>query len=166
MSFSLLALTLLFASSEPALTTDELIDRHLAARGGVEKIKAIRNLRFDRGSYSEGGQVLFDRADMTLARPYFKLVGDKRRPGHYLEGYDGSAWEWLGDPGVVVRTTTLPGRTPHANPTLAYLRALLAYRSVASAAVPSCRSAKVEARARRCSCRYRRTRWGTRDHPG
>jgi hypothetical protein len=38
-------------------------------------------------------------------RPYYKLVGDPDKPSaDFAEGYDGSAWEYYGDPGFVVRT--------------------------------------------------------------
>ena len=49
---------------------------------------------------------------MALARPYFKLVGDPEliRSGEasYSEGYDGAAWEWFADPGLVIRTVGAP----------------------------------------------------------
>jgi hypothetical protein len=42
---------------------------------------------------------------MSLMRPYYKLVGDAEHPSTtFAEGYDGSAWEYYGDPGVVLRT--------------------------------------------------------------
>ena len=41
---------------------------------------------------------------MSVARPWFKLVGDKENPAGYMEGYDGAAWEWFSDPAIVVRT--------------------------------------------------------------
>ena len=38
-------------------------------------------------------------------RPFYKLVGDPlQRSTEFEEGYDGSAWEFYGDPGIVVRT--------------------------------------------------------------
>jgi hypothetical protein len=42
---------------------------------------------------------------MALMRPFYKLVGDPDQPNSsFAEGYDGSAWEYYGDPGIVVRT--------------------------------------------------------------
>ena len=42
---------------------------------------------------------------MALMRPFYKLVGDPFEPNRsFAEGYDGSAWEYYGDPGIVVRT--------------------------------------------------------------
>lgn len=38
-------------------------------------------------------------------RPFYKLVGDQlQRSTEFEEGYDGSAWEFYGDPGIVLRT--------------------------------------------------------------
>jgi hypothetical protein len=42
---------------------------------------------------------------MSLMRPHYKLVGDAEHLStNFAEGYDGSAWEFYGDPGIVVRT--------------------------------------------------------------
>ena len=73
---------------------DEIIANHIEALGGQHKIKAIDNL-FYRSSSG---------FTMSVGRPYYKLVGDKNNPDGYMEGYDGSAWEWFEDPGVVIRT--------------------------------------------------------------
>ena len=73
---------------------DEIILKHIEATGGMENIKSLQNLFFQ----SPGG------AMMSVGRPYYKLVGDKNNPRGYMEGYDGSAWEWFENPGVVIRT--------------------------------------------------------------
>jgi hypothetical protein len=84
-------------------TTEEIVARYVAARGGLEKIRAIRSVIY-RGVYREGAQVS-DHATLSLMRPYLKLVGDARHPSRdFAEGYDGSAWELYGNPGVVIRT--------------------------------------------------------------
>lgn len=85
------------------VTADQIIANHIEARGGREAIARVHSVVF-RGTYSEPG---FEtpRAVMALMRPYYKLVGD---PGDlsndFREGYDGSAWEFYGDPGIVLRT--------------------------------------------------------------
>ena len=91
-------------AASPALTADQIIARHIEARGGRDRIRALTNLVYSGGTYEEGDYTGDGSATMSLGRPYFKLVGDKRSPGGYMEGYDGSAWEWFGDPGVVIRT--------------------------------------------------------------
>ena len=98
---SLLAFAMALSSATP--TVDEIIDRYAAARGGYEKLKSIRTIIY-RGVYREGDYVS-DHAAMSLMRPYYKLVGDAEHPSHeFAEGYDGSAWEFYGDPGIVLRT--------------------------------------------------------------
>src|SRR3981081_2313824 len=82
---------------------NEIVDRYVAARGGYEKIAALHSLVI-RGEYREGEHVSPD-ACLALMRPYYKLVGDPDKPiAGFAEGYDGSAWEYYGDPGFVVRT--------------------------------------------------------------
>jgi hypothetical protein len=98
----LLLLTIAFAAR--ALTVDEIIDRHLAARGGAEKIKAVRTLVFSGGTYHEGSYTGSGNAFMAFARPYYRVVGDPEKHADIMEGYDGSPWEFYADPGVVVRT--------------------------------------------------------------
>jgi hypothetical protein len=84
---------------------EEIVDRHLAARGGRERIKAIRTLVYSGGQYREPGYVGSGDAFMAFARPFHRVIGDPEDPqGAFREGYDGSAWEWYADPGVVVRT--------------------------------------------------------------
>jgi len=86
-------------------SVDDIIARHLQARGGAERLKSIRSVVYRRGTYREPGFNGSGNAFMAMARPFYKIVGD---PGDstsaFREGYDGSAWEWYRDPGIVVRT--------------------------------------------------------------
>ena len=57
-----------------------------------------------RGTYTESGLTLGD-AVLVRMRPFYKLVGDPDSPStDFSEGYDGSAWEYYGHPGIVLRT--------------------------------------------------------------
>lgn len=105
-----LALALLFAAAFAVLpafaapTAEEIVARYIDSLGGAQKVAAVQSIII-RGKYSEGDFNL----DATLAkmRPYYKLVGDPlNRSKEFEEGYDGSAWEFYGDPGFVVRTVT------------------------------------------------------------
>lgn len=84
---------------------DTIIARHIEARGGEAAIRALTSLVFDHGVYSEPGYTGAGDAVMMLMRPYLKLVGHPQRNPDFLEGYDGAAWEWYGEPGIVLRTT-------------------------------------------------------------
>jgi hypothetical protein len=100
-----LVLSALGAAPAAPASVDEIVRRHVEARGGHERIKAIRTLVFSRGQYREPGYVGSGGAFMAFARPFYRVVGNPEDPNRdFLEGYDGSAWEWYGDPGVVVRT--------------------------------------------------------------
>jgi tetratricopeptide (TPR) repeat protein len=87
---------------------DTIIARHIDARGGEAALRAIQSLVFDHGVYREPGYEGDGGAVMMLMRPYYKLVGHPERNPGFLEGYDGAAWEWYPDPGLVVRTTGAP----------------------------------------------------------
>lgn len=93
------------SAASPLPDVDTIIARHIAARGGAERMHAITSLMFEHGKYSEPGQEGMGDATMMLMRPYYKLVGDPRRKNELMEGYDGAAWEWYADPGFVIRTT-------------------------------------------------------------
>jgi hypothetical protein len=87
----------------PLPSADEIVARHVEARGGAERLAAIHSLIY-RGTYREGSHES-PNAAMALMRPNYKLVGDPEKPlGDFAEGYDGSAWEFYGDPGIVLRT--------------------------------------------------------------
>jgi Tetratricopeptide repeat len=84
-------------------SVDQIIARYAAARGGYDKLKGLESVVY-RGIYREG-EYESPHAAMALMRPYYKLVGDPDHPSlEFAEGYDGSAWELYGDPGVVLRT--------------------------------------------------------------
>jgi hypothetical protein len=85
-------------------TADEVISKHIESIGGYAAIKSLQNLVYSNGMYIEGDFRSDGNSAMSVGRPYYKLVGDKNSPGQYMEGYDGAAWEWFADPGVVIRT--------------------------------------------------------------
>jgi hypothetical protein len=93
------------AADAPAPDVDTIIARHIEARGGEAKLRAINSLMFENGVYAEPGLKGDGHATMMLMRPYFKLVGDPRRKGDFMEGYNGASWEYYADPGFVVWTT-------------------------------------------------------------
>lgn len=100
----IMTLTLGFAKAEEdQLTLDQILERYTEVVGGWDNIKAIQNIVFSEGLYEEG-DFSHDGAEMSMGRPWFKLVGNKNHPERYMEGYDGSAWEYFGNPRVVVRT--------------------------------------------------------------
>lgn len=82
---------------------DAVIAAYVAAIGGADRWAAITNLVYSNGVYKEA-DFEWDNAAMSRGRPFHKLVGDKHAAGSFMEGYDGSAWEWFADPGVVLRT--------------------------------------------------------------
>lgn len=93
------------AVAQPVLTDlDAIIERPIEARGGYEAIEAIHSLVYSEGRYSEPGFTGSGRSVMMLMRPYYKLVGHPERDPRFLEGYNGAAWEWFSDPGIVIRT--------------------------------------------------------------
>ena len=89
-------------SSEP--TVRQIVERYITARGGLEKIKAVRTLIL-RGPSRPGGK---PSRFMARARPFYFLVGEPSSNRDFAEGDDGSAWEFYGDPGLVIRTTDAP----------------------------------------------------------
>jgi len=84
------------------LTADDIIARYVEALGGIERVNSVQTLII-RGTYIEG-EHRFEAA-LAKMRPYYKLVGDPdKRSADFAEGYDGSAWEFYGNPGIVLRT--------------------------------------------------------------
>jgi tetratricopeptide (TPR) repeat protein len=97
-----LALSTIGACQQP-VTVEEIVARHIEAHGGQQKIAAIHSIVF-RLSYREGDFVMPD-GYMAKMRPYYKTLGDpKNLKVDVNEGFDGSAWEYYSDPGVVLRT--------------------------------------------------------------
>ena len=97
------------ALAQEPLTIDQIVSRHEQAIGGIEKIHAIDSLVI-RGMYHEGGEIPSDvpvvaRNYMAFKRPFYQVIGDPADPNPDLrEGFDGSSWEYYGDPGIVIRT--------------------------------------------------------------
>lgn len=98
------------AAAAPSPDVDTIISRSIAARGGAERMHAIKSLMFENGRYAEGDHYADANATMMLMRPYYKVVGYPGRSKDFLEGYDGAAWEWYADPGIVLHTTGAPSK--------------------------------------------------------
>ena len=97
-----LSVVLVAAPAQAELSADQIIARYVDAIGGQAACNEIQNVVI-RGSYTENGET--DPATLARMRPYYKLVGDPlKRSTEFEEGYDGSAWEFYGDPGIVLRT--------------------------------------------------------------
>ena len=91
-----------FSDSKP--TAEEIYAKYIQARGGQAKFDAVNTL-IERGTYSENGQSF--PAVQAKMRPYYRLVGDPDQPlKDGGEGYDGSAWEYYSDPGIVLRVVS------------------------------------------------------------
>ena len=89
-------------SSEDKISVDEIVQRHVQALGGRDKIGAVQST-ITHAEYREATFVIPD-AYVAKMRPYFRTICDPRKKlGDVCEGYDGSAWEWYADPGVVLR---------------------------------------------------------------
>jgi hypothetical protein len=89
-------------AAESLPSAEVVVARYVDAIGGQKKLDGIQNLII-RGTYTEHGQSI--DAQLARMRPFYKLVGDPlHRSAEFEEGYDGSAWEFYGDPGIVVRT--------------------------------------------------------------
>jgi len=119
-SFLFFTCVLAWAQTNPP-TLPEILQRHEAALGGREKIQALRSIVI-RGVYNEGGPIepgkaLIPDAYQAFMRPYFEAIGDPADPNPDIrEGFDGSAWEYYGDPGVTVRTVgAAASATRHAS---------------------------------------------------
>lgn len=96
------------ASAE--LTARQIVDRYITVRGGHEKIRAVRTLILRGPARPDGKPGRF----MARARPYYFVVGEPTSPTRrFAEGFDGSAWEFYADPGVVLRTTDAPAAATH-----------------------------------------------------
>ena len=83
-------------------STEEVIAAHVRALGGRAALDAVHALII-RGRYSEGN--FSTDAVQAKMRPYYKLVGDPGKPpGDFVEGYDGSSWEYYAKLNLVLRT--------------------------------------------------------------
>lgn len=98
------------STGAPSPSIDALVQRHVDALGGIERIHAIRSF-VKHGWYYEG-TLRLEHTYTAQRRPFYRVIGS---PDHSLdnihEGYDGSAWEYYPDPGIVVRTVGQAART-------------------------------------------------------
>jgi hypothetical protein len=102
----LITIAALFASAvQAAPMAEEVYARYIEARGGQAKLDAIQSI-IERGTYSEG--TYSGSAVQVHMRPYYRLVGDPDDKifADGAEGYDGSAWEYYPDPGIVLRVVS------------------------------------------------------------
>jgi len=81
----------------PAITPQEIVQHYIDARGGLEKLRAIRTLVF-RGPPRPNGK---PGRQMLRARPFYLSIGS--------EGNDGSPWEAYDEYGLQARVTDAPG---------------------------------------------------------
>jgi hypothetical protein len=96
----LLAPALLVSQSTAAatsLTARDIVQRYIAARGGLEKLRGIRTLVL-RGPPRPNGR---PGRRILRARPFYLNVG--------AEGNDGSPWEAYDESGLQPRVTDAPG---------------------------------------------------------
>jgi hypothetical protein len=98
-----------------ATTAQGLVRRHIAVIGGETTLANLRDFRivlvYAEGSFSA-------KSSLAQARPYFRRVSVPAGPltkDSVLEGYDGAAWEYYGDPGVVLRTVGSAGTIARRN---------------------------------------------------
>jgi hypothetical protein len=81
---------------------DEIVSAHIAALGGGDKIHALHSVVL-HGTYHEGE--INGKTYVAQMRPFYRVIGNMDQPlKHQHEGYDGGAWEYYPDPGIVVRT--------------------------------------------------------------
>lgn len=83
-------------------SVDQIVQLHIKALGGQEKMDAVHSFA-EHLEYREGSHVNPD-AFIARMRPYYKTIGEPKVSTHGVnEGYDGSAWEYYAEPGVVIR---------------------------------------------------------------
>ena len=85
------------AAAPAPITAQEIVQRYVAARGGLDKLRAIRTLVF-RGPPRPNGR---PGRQILRARPFYLNVG--------AEGNDGAPWEAYDDFGLQPRVTDAPG---------------------------------------------------------
>ena len=84
-------------------TLAEILQRHVDALGGRVNLEGVQSV-VQHLEYREGSFVIPD-AFIARMRPYYKTLADPADLNVDVnEGYDGSAWEYYKDPGVVLRT--------------------------------------------------------------
>ena len=90
------------ARAQADTTVRRIVNEYIAARGGLARIKAVRNIVF-RAKGADG-----DESFMARARPFFYLVGEPTPTRDFAEGTDGAPWEFYGGVGLVLRTAGAP----------------------------------------------------------
>ena len=102
LSAALLGACVTTAAAQTSPTVDDIVNAHITALGGGDKIHAIHSFIL-HGTYHEGD--LNGKTTVIQMRPFYRVIGSLVDPlKHLHEGYDGSAWEYYPDPGIVVRT--------------------------------------------------------------
>jgi hypothetical protein len=86
-----------YAATAAPITAQEIVQRYIDARGGLEKLRAIRTLVL-RGAARPNGK---PGRQMLRARPFYLSIGS--------EGNDGSPWEAYDEYGLRPRVTDAPG---------------------------------------------------------
>ncbi|HTR24940.1 MAG TPA: tetratricopeptide repeat protein [Terriglobales bacterium] len=90
-------------SAQETPTLAEILRLHVEALGGYKNLEAVHSM-VERLEYREGSFVI-PNAFIARMRPYYKTLADPKDLNVDInEGYDGSAWEYYKDPGVVIRT--------------------------------------------------------------
>lgn len=70
----------------------------------MEAIQSVRSIIYHGPDRPDGRPGRW----MAKARPYYYVVGDPRSDRDFAEGFDGAAWEFYADPGLVIRTSDAP----------------------------------------------------------
>ena len=122
-----LAPCLLFSqpAAKPAgITAEEIVQRYIAARGGLEKLRAIRTLVF-RGPPRPNGR---PGRQILRARPFYLSIGSEGNDGSPWEAYDefglqprvsdarpsSSSWRVIGRTPLISRISWIASRTASA----------------------------------------------------
>jgi hypothetical protein len=91
-----------YGSDKPLTNVNDVVEAHIKALGGLEKIHAVHGF-IVHGTYNE--EDLHIKTYVAQERPFYRVIGSPaKRLTSIHEGYDGSAWEYYPDPGIVVRT--------------------------------------------------------------
>jgi hypothetical protein len=99
---ALLCAWLSITAAQTGPTVDDIVNAHIAALGGTDKVHAIHSFIL-HGTYHEGD--VNAKTTVIQMRPFYRVIGAQNEPlKHLHEGYDGSSWEYYPDPGIVVRT--------------------------------------------------------------
>lgn len=89
----------------PAIDVGEIVAKHEAALGGLQHIHSLNS--FTRVGWYREGTFYLDNTHIFQRRPFYRVIeetANKNPLKGIHEGFDGSAWEYYDDPGIVVRT--------------------------------------------------------------